>query len=84
MKTLDGFQVGKPVIVEETFPLGCSQQELESFMDQAGQNADGWVSFFWGKMPEEYAPEQSIAAVVTATWISAFSDRMKAEAETEK
>ena len=36
LETLKGFAVGKPVIVEETFPLKCSAEELESFIDRAG------------------------------------------------
>src|SRR5262245_27848576 len=28
-RTLKGFSVGKPVVVEETFPLKCSPEELD-------------------------------------------------------
>jgi hypothetical protein len=31
LRTLAGFAVGKPVLVEETFPLACSLKELEEF-----------------------------------------------------
>src|SRR5207237_9455390 len=48
LETLKGFAVGKPVVVEETYPLKCSQKELEAFIDRAGPHAAGWVSFYWG------------------------------------
>ncbi len=81
LATLKGFNIGKPVIVEETFPLGCSMEELDSFIDKSGDDADGWISFFWGKMPAEYEPPGSIGDAVTSKWLSQFSTRMKAESD---
>ena len=78
LETLKGFQIGKPVIIEETFPLGCSMEELESFMNESGDAADGFVSFFWGKLPDEYEPSTTIADAVTSRWLQQFSSRMKA------
>jgi glutamate racemase len=79
LATLKGFQIGKPVIIEETFPLGCSLEDMEAFMDQAGDDADGWVSFFWGKMPDEYSSPTSIGEAVTSQWLTKFSERIKTE-----
>lgn len=80
LETLEGFQIGKPVIVEETFPLRCSLEEMDQFIDQSGDNSSGWISFFWGKMPEEYRAETSIADAVTSQWLTRFSTRLKAAA----
>ncbi len=76
--TLEGFRIGKPVIVEETFPLGCSIEELEAFIDQCGDKSNGWISFYWGRMPHEYEPHKTIADAVTSQWIERFSTQMKA------
>lgn len=76
-ETLKGFQIGKPVVVEETFPLKCSADELEAFMDESGDQADGWISFFWGRMPDEYSEKTSIGDAITAEWLRRFSRRMK-------
>lgn len=76
-ETLKGFQIGKPVVVEETFPLRCSAQELGAFIDESGAQADGWISFFWGKMPDEYSEKSSIGDAITADWLKRFSQRMK-------
>src|SRR5262249_37411775 len=35
LQTLAGFAVGKPVLIEETFPLACSPQELEDFIERS-------------------------------------------------
>ena len=51
--TLKGFAVGKPVLIEETFPLKCSPRELDQFMTQAKHLKAGWVGFYWGKAIDE-------------------------------
>ena len=45
LKTLEGFVVGKPVLIEETFPLTCSPNELEEFIDGSKKHAAGWIGF---------------------------------------
>lgn len=52
LATLQGFSVGKPVVIEETFPLKCSSDELDQFIDASKDCARGWISFYWGKSPE--------------------------------
>jgi hypothetical protein len=77
MKTLKGFNVGKPVIVEETFPLKCSAKELEEFIDRATKDklAVGWVSFYWGKPPEELRKSKQFADAILADWLERFAKR---------
>src|SRR5579885_3478230 len=43
LQTLAGFDVGKPVLIEETFPLKCSIEELEEFIDGSKKTAAGWL-----------------------------------------
>jgi glutamate racemase len=79
LETLKGFQIGKPVIVEETFPLKCSHDEMKAFIDRSGDQADGWISFFWGKMPDEYQPTTSVGDAIISQWLTQFSAMMKTE-----
>jgi glutamate racemase len=79
LETLKGFQIGKPVIVEETFPLKCSHDEMKDFIDRSGDHADGWISFFWGKRPDEYQPTSSIGDAVISQWLTQFSAMMTTE-----
>ena len=52
--TLRGFAaVGKPVVIEEIFPLKCDAKELGQFIDQSKKYATGWIGFYWGKTPTE-------------------------------
>src|SRR5262249_37029881 len=49
LETLKGFGVGKPVVVEETFPLRCSPKELDQLIRRSDKDAAGWISFYWGQ-----------------------------------
>ena len=75
LEALKVYQVGKPVVVEECFPLKCSADELAAFMKraEAGGLASGWISFYWGKTAEEYRDEEGIGAALKAMWLERFA-----------
>jgi hypothetical protein len=75
LDTLAGFGVGKPVLVEETFPLNCAFPEFERFLDEAETNAAGWVGFYWGKTLEEYRKSNSLQAALMVHWLEVFRKR---------
>jgi hypothetical protein len=75
LETLKAFQMGKPVVVGETFPLKCSGVELELFIDRAGPLATGWVSFYWGQTPAELRQSNRIADGLTLDWLTRFEKR---------
>ena len=77
LRTLKGFNIGKPVVVEETFPLKCSAKELEEFIDRAtcDKLAVGWVSFYWGKPPDELRKSKEFADAILADWLGRFEKR---------
>jgi len=72
LETLRGFAVGKPVVIEETFPLACSAEELEAFLDASRAAAAGWIGFYWGRTPEECRGDGTIAGAMTAAWLDLF------------
>ena len=77
LDTLRGFFVGKPVVVEEVFPLRCSVQELEQFMDRADPLVAGWIGFYWGKTREECRQGKTLADALMAEWLELFARRGK-------
>jgi endo-1,4-beta-mannosidase len=78
LDTLKGFAAtGKPVVIEEIFPLKCDIADLERFIEASrnldGGGASGWIGFYWGKTAEEYRQgPQSIAAAITRDWLQWF------------
>lgn len=77
LETLEGFAVGKPVLVEETFPLRTSADELETFFEQSEGKAAGWLGFYWGKTPEECRRGKTLADAITLQWLELFQRRSK-------
>jgi hypothetical protein len=78
LTTLAGFAVGKPVLIEETFPLACSVEELEQFIDESKKHAAGWIGFYWGKPPEELRQSKTIPDALTLGWLELFEKKAKA------
>jgi hypothetical protein len=78
LQTLAGFAVGKPVLIEETFPLACSPKELEEFIEGSRKHAAGWIGFYWGKPPEELRRSKTIPDALTLGWLELFERKAKA------
>src|SRR5262249_22259300 len=81
LKTLAGFAVGKPVLIEGTFPLARSPGELEDFIDRSRKHAAGWIGFYWGKPPEELRRSRAISDKLTLGWLELFQRKAKALAK---
>ncbi|HXG12627.1 MAG TPA: cellulase family glycosylhydrolase [Gemmataceae bacterium] len=77
LDTLAGFAVGKPVVIEEIFPLACSLPELEDFLERSRKHAAGWIGFYWGKPPEELRRSKTIPDRVTLGWLELFQKKAK-------
>jgi len=73
LQTLAGFAVGKPLVIEETFPRRCSLDELRGFLQESQRHAAGWISFYWGKTPDEYRRSGTLVDAVVAAWLDVFA-----------
>ncbi len=77
LETLRGFAVGKPVVIEETFPLQCSLTEFGQFVKESRAVASGWVGFYWGKTLEEYRRGKTIPDSLMAGWLEFFQKQAR-------
>ena len=75
LETLAGFQIGKPLVIEEMFPLKCSTEELGEFIDRSKKHASGWIGFYWGRTPEELRDTTNIGEAITREWLELFRKR---------
>jgi hypothetical protein len=80
IKTLKGFTVGKPVVIEETFPLKCSMAEFGQFIERSEPHAAGVIGFYWGKTPDELRGSPKIGDAMTLAWLEFFEKKAKADA----
>ena len=75
METLSAFAVGKPVVIEEMFPLNCSFPEFERFLDGSRKTASGWIGFYWGRTPEENRKSNTVEDALMVRWLEIFQKR---------
>jgi hypothetical protein len=83
MEMLSGFAMGKPVVIEEMFPLRCSLAEFEEFLDQSRNSASGWIGFYWGKTPLECRQSNTIQDALMLGWLEIFQKRVGEVQKTE-
>ncbi|MFO0888528.1 MAG: cellulase family glycosylhydrolase [Isosphaeraceae bacterium] len=73
LEVLRGFAAaGKPVVIEETFPLACGADEHRRFLEKSRPHATGWVGFYWGQTPEELRKSRTIPDAMTLGWLEEF------------
>ncbi len=75
IETLKGFDIGKPIVIEEFFPLKCSADALGKFIDKSRGTATGWIGFYWGKTPDEYRPPKTFGEAATLQWLELFQKK---------
>jgi len=80
LTALKAYDVGKPIVIEEMFPLSCSEDELVEFVRSSSNTTDGWISFYWGKTTKQLqaAEKPTIGEAITASWLETFQ-KMAAE-----
>lgn len=71
---LKAYDIGKPLVIEEMFPLKCSGQELADFVRSSKSFADGWITFYWGSTAKQLreTEESTIANAIIAMWLEQF------------
>lgn len=78
LTALKTYQVGKPVVIEETSPLWCGDEEFDTFVDGSRASVDGYIGFYWGVTLDEYQQrENDIAAGIMAGWLKYFQSKRR-------
>ncbi len=77
IEALKVYDIGKPLVIEEFFPLKCSLEEADEFLTKARPITDGLTSFYWGTTPEEYRQQQSIQGAIIASWLDYFHEHAR-------
>jgi hypothetical protein len=78
LTALHTYEIGKPLVVEEMFPLNCDIAELGALVDGSRDICDGYIGFYWGKTIEEYALETNdLTGMLTKPWLEYFCSQSK-------
>lgn len=79
LEVLEVYQVGKPLVIEEVFPLSAGIEQTEEFLEKAQPRIAGFVSFYWGKTIPELEKKNDIGSAITAQWLKRFQLMAKQE-----
>ncbi len=80
MRILKQFVVpSKPLVVEETFPLSCSPEELRQFLLESRGTACGWLGHYLGKTQTELealkrSAPLSLSDAASLQWFQLFQE----------
>jgi len=70
------YDIGKPIVIEEMFPLSCSVKELDQFIDGSKKIARGWIGFYWGRTIAEYKKHKgTIGDAMMLNWLEYFAKK---------
>ena len=77
LKTMAVYDLGKPLVIEEFFPLECSVEEMDEFLQRSRTRAEGWISFYWGKTVRDYenAASPGMIEALMIRWLRYFQDQ---------
>jgi hypothetical protein len=72
LTTIKRFDFGKPLLVEETFPLAASRDDFADFLRRARPTAAGVIGFYWGKPPAELKGSTDVTDQALLTSLELF------------
>jgi hypothetical protein len=71
------YEIGKPLVVEEIFPLSCTTEEAAEFIEGSRTHADGWITFYWGETIEENRQGTELQHAIMANWLEYFQSQAR-------
>lgn len=71
------YDLGKPIVVEEIFPLACSMKDLDRFIEASKDRVDGWVAHYFGHTIEEHRAGAEPAGKIVAGFLEYWSRKGK-------
>ncbi|MHC4694450.1 MAG: alginate lyase family protein [Planctomycetota bacterium] len=74
LTALSAYDIGKPLVIEEMFPLHCNMKELTAFIDASRSFTDGYIGFYWGKTIDQYNEKSDIPSAITKSWLKYFAE----------
>lgn len=82
LKTLAGFgAAGKPVLIEETFPLKAGKEDFARFIAESRKSAAGHIGFYWGKTIAECRKSKTIGDAIVAEYLEYFAAEARKRAK---
>ena len=74
LNTLRVYDVGKPLVIEEIFPIHASTAETAEFIQRSAEFVEGYISFYWGKTIPQLEQSQELVDQLTQSWLKRFGE----------
>lgn len=72
LDSLRRYRTGKPVVVEETFPMKCSPAEWREFLEKSRSLAQGWLAQYWSLSPQDIKTSDDIVLKMLRSQFEVF------------
>jgi Cellulase (glycosyl hydrolase family 5) len=72
LEALTHYRIGKPIVVEETFPLHCTSKEYADFLRRSRATASGWLAHFWSLTPDDLRGKTDAPSVLMLESLDSF------------
>ncbi len=70
LAALKVYDIGKPLVIEETFPLNCPLADFERFTRASRPIADGWIGHYFGKTIAEHRQGKEMRDAIMAEFLA--------------
>jgi len=77
LAALKSYDIGKPIVIEETFPLSCGPEDFERFILESRATAEGWISHYFGQTIESHRKQSDLKNALIADFLEAWSKRLR-------
>jgi hypothetical protein len=72
---LGGLKPGKPIVIQEMFPMNCSMANFEAFVLGSRAHVAGWTGFYWGRSLEDMQGSKDPGDALMTAWLTWFRDQ---------
>jgi hypothetical protein len=71
---LGTLKLGKPILIQEMFPMNCSFESFEAFVTGSRAHVSGWTGFYWGRSLEDMKGSKEPVDLLMTAWLTWFRD----------
>jgi hypothetical protein len=71
------YDLGKPLVIEEIFPMNCSVADLDKFVDGATDRVDGWIAHYFGYTVAEHRDGAKPTGPLVADFLEYWSKHVE-------
>src|SRR5690606_30208438 len=75
LKALNVYNIDKPLVIEEIFPLYCDVKQLDQFIEESRSIASGWVGFYWGRSTYNNQNNLTDIDILINEWLKYFASK---------